>query len=139
MTDESLLVPDVLSSFIWRKVDLVYIHSIGIRSRGLVSQQDVAVSSSPQFPKSYYIPIEFPGLIKPLFPFPISLSIREDGSSHHDSELLGYSSLKGVYQDAVIVDPAACLGQFKGSGVLVEVSIELIHAEGIDSLAGLVF
>ena len=97
MADEALSVPNVLRSFIWRKVDFVYIHGIGIQSRGLASRQDVAVSSSSEFPKSHYVLIEFPGFIKPLFPFPISLSIREGSSSHHDGKLLGYSSLKGVY------------------------------------------
>ena len=47
VADEALSVPDVLRSFIWRKVDLVYVHSIGVRSRGLAGWQDVAVSSSP--------------------------------------------------------------------------------------------
>ena len=139
VADEALSVPDVLSSFTRRKVNLVYIHSIGIRTRGLASRRDVAVSSSSEFPESYYISVEFPSLIKPLFPPPTSLSIGEDGGSHHDSKLLGYSPLEGVYQDAIIIDSAVCLGQFKGSGVLIKVSIELIHAEGIDGLAGSVF
>ena len=64
MADEALSVPDVLCSFIWRKVDFVYIHGIGIQSRGSVSQWDVAVSSFSEFPKSHYVPIEFPSFIK---------------------------------------------------------------------------
>ena len=93
VADEALLVSDVLCSFVWRKIDLVYVHCIGIRLGGLVSRQDVAVSSSSEFSKSHYISVEFSSLIKPLFPLPTSLSIREGSGSHHDGELLGYSSL----------------------------------------------
>ena len=139
VADKALSVSDVLHSFIWRKVDLVYVHSVRIRSRGSASWQDVTVPSSSELPESYHISVELSCLVKPLLPLPISLSIRKGGGSHHDRELLGYSSLKGVHQDAVVVDPAACLGQFEGSGVLVKVSIELIHVKGIDGLMGLVF
>ena len=139
MADEAFSVPDVLCSFIRRKVNLVYVHGIGIRSRGSASRWDVAVSSSSEFSELYYIPVEFHSFIEPLFPFPISLFIWKGSGSHHDSKLLGYSSLEGIHQDAVIIDSAACLGQFKCSGVLVEVSIELVHAEGVNSLAGSVF
>ena len=74
--------------------------------------------------------VELSCLVKPLFPLPTSLflSIREGSSSHHDSELLGYSSLEGAYQDTIVIDSAAHLGQFEGSGILVKVSIELVHA-----------
>ena len=97
VADEALLVPDVLRSFTRRKIGLVYIHSIGIRSRGLASRRNVTVSPSLEFPESYHVSVEFPSFVKPLFPPPTSLSIREGGGSHHDSELLGYSSLEGVY------------------------------------------
>ena len=136
MTDKALSVSDVLCSFSQGEIDLVYVHSVRVWSRGSASQRDVAVSSSPQFPESHHILVEFSCFIKPLFPLPTSLSIREGGGSHHDGELLGYSLLKGVYQDAVVVDSTACLGQFEGSGVLIKVSVELVHAEGINSLMG---
>ena len=97
VADKALSVPDVLSLFTRREIDLVYVHSIGIRSRDSASRRDIAVSSSSEFPESYHVSVEFPSLVKPLFPPPISLSIRKGGSSHHDSELLGYSSLEGVH------------------------------------------
>ena len=139
VADEVLPIPDVLCSFTWGEVVLVYVHSIRIRSRGSASRRNVAVSSSSEFSESYYIPVEFPCFIEPLFPFPICLFIWKGSGSHHDSKLLGYSSLEGIHQDAVIVDSAACLGQFKSSGVLVKVSIELVHAEGVNGLVGSVF
>ena len=140
MTDEALSVPDVLCSFTRREINLVHIHSIGIGARGLVSQRNIAVSPSSEFPELYHIVIELSCFVKPLFPLPagLFLSFREGGSGHHHSKLLGYSSLEGIHQDAVIIYSAVCLGQLKGSGVLVKVSIELVHAEGIDGLAGLV-
>ena len=97
VTDEALLVPDVFCSFTGRKIDLVYIHSIGIWSRDPASQWDVAVSSSLEFSESYHISIELSCLIEPLFPFPIGLPIGEGGGSHHDGKLLGHSSLKGIH------------------------------------------
>ena len=97
VADEALLVSDVLCSFTRREIDLVYVHSIGIRLRGLASQWDIAVPSSSEFPESYYVSVEFSSFVKPLFPPPTSLSVREGSSSHHDSKLLGYSSLEGVY------------------------------------------
>ena len=139
VTDETLSVPDVFCSFTRREIDLVYIHSIGVRSRGLAGWLDVAVPPSSEFPESYHVSVELSGLVKPLLPFPTGLGIRECGSGHHDSKLLGYSSLEGIHQDAVIIDPTTCLGQFEGSGVFVEISIKLVHAEGINSLAGSVF
>ena len=110
VTNEALLVPDVLSSFTQGEVDLVYIHSIRIRSRGPTSRRDVAVSSFSEFPESYHISVEFPSLVKPLLPLPTGLSIREGSGGHHYSELLGYSSLEGIYQDAVVVDSTTRLG-----------------------------
>ena len=76
--------------------------------------------------------------VEPLFPLPASLflTVREDSGSHHDGELLGYSSLEGIHEDTIVINSTACLSQFKGSGVLIEVSIELVHAEGINSLVG---
>ena len=138
VADEALAASDVLCSFTRREIDLVNVHHVRIGARGLASWRDIAVSSSSEFPESHHIAIELSHFVKPLFPLPTSLilSIWEGGSSHHDSELLGYSSLEGIYEDAVVIDSAACLGQFKGHGVLVEVSVELIHAKGIDSLVG---
>ena len=97
VTDEALSVSDVLHPVARREIDFVYVHGIWIRSRGSASWWDVAVPSSSEFPESYYVSVEFPSFVKPLFPFPTSLSIREGSSSHHDSKLLGYSSLKSVY------------------------------------------
>ena len=97
MANEAFSVPDVLHSFARREIDLVYIHGIGIRSRGSASRRDVAVPSSSEFPESYHILVEFPRFVKPLFPPPTSLSIRKGGSSHHNSELLGYPLLEGVH------------------------------------------
>ena len=85
MADEALLVPDVLCFFIWRKVDLVYVHSIRIWSGGSSSWRDVTVSSSSEFPEPYHIPVELSCLVKPLLPLPTSLSIWKGGGSHHDS------------------------------------------------------
>ena len=96
VADETLAVPDLLSSFTRREIDLVNIHSVWIRARGSASQQDIAVSSSSEFPESYHISIELPCLVKPLFPLPTSLSIRKGHGGHHDSELLGYSPLESV-------------------------------------------
>ena len=99
VADKALVVPNVLCSFTRREMDLVYVHSVGIGVEGLVSQWHIAVSSSSEFPESYHIAIELSSLVKPLFPLPTSpfLSIREGGSGHHDSELLGYSSLEGIH------------------------------------------
>ena len=97
VADEALSVLDVLCSFTRREIDFVYIHCVGIWSRGSVSRRDVAVSSSLEFPESYHVSVEFPSFVEPLFPFPTSLSIRKGGSSHHDGKLLGYSSLEGIH------------------------------------------
>ena len=139
VADEALSVSDVFCPFTRREIDLLYVHSIGIWSRGSASQRDVTVSSSSEFPESYHISVEFPSFVKPLFPLPTSLSVRKGSSSHHDSKLLGYSSLEGVYQDAVVDDSAARLGQFEGGGIFIEVSIEFIHVKGINSLVGSIF
>ena len=140
MADEALAVPNVLRSFTWREIDLVYVHSVWIGVGGSVSWQNIAVSPSLEFPESYHVVIELSCLVKPLFPLPtrLFLPIREGSGSHHDSELLGHSSLEGVYQDAVVIDSTASLGEFEGSGVLIKVSVELVHAEGINSLVGLI-
>ena len=138
VADKALAVPDVLRFFTRREIDLVNVHSIRIRVRGSASQWNIAVSSSLEFSKLYHILIELSCFVKPLFPLPTSLflSIWEGSSSHHDSKLLGYSSLEGVYKDAVVIDSTVHLGQFEGRGVLIEVSVELFHAEGIDGLMG---
>ena len=110
VADKALSVSDVLCPFTRREIDLVYVHCVGIRSRGSASWRDVADPSSSEFPESNHISVEFPSLVKPLFPLPTSLSVRKGGSSHHDSELLGHSSLEGVYQDAVVIDSTVHLG-----------------------------
>ena len=97
VADEALSVSDVLRLFTRREIDLVYVHSIRIGSRGSASRWDVAVPSSSEFPESHHISVEFPSFVKPLFPSPTSLSVRKSSGGHHDSELLGYSSLEGVY------------------------------------------
>ena len=99
VADEALVVPNVLHSFTRREMDLVYIHSIGIGARGLVSWWNIAVPPSSEFPELYHIAVEFTCLVKPLFPFPtgLFLPIWEGGGGHHDSELLGYSLLKSVH------------------------------------------
>ena len=97
VANEALSVPNVLHSFTGGEIDLVYVHSIGIGLRGSSSWWDIAIPSSSEFPESYHISVEFPSLVEPLFPPPTGLSVRKGGSSHHDSELLGYSSLEGVY------------------------------------------
>ena len=97
MADEAFSVSDVLCPLARGEIDLVYIHGIWIRSRGSASWRDIAVPFSSEFPESYHISVEFPSFVKPLFPLPTSLSVRKGGGSHHDSELLGYSSLEGVY------------------------------------------
>ena len=141
MTDEAFGVPHVLCSFIRREIDPVYVHGIGVPGRpggsGSLSQQDVAVSPTPEFPESYHVSIKLSCFIQPLLPLPASLvlSFQEGGSGHHDGKLVGYSSLKGVYQDVVKVDSAPCLGQSKSGGILVKVTVGLVYAQGIDSLA----
>ena len=139
VADEAFAVPNVFCSFTGRETDLIYIHSVGVGARGSASWQDIAISPSSELPKSYHIVVEFPSFVKPLFPLPASMPVRESGGSHHDGELLGYSSLEGIYQDAVIINSTVCLGQFEDGGVLVKVSLKLFHAEGVDSLVGSVF
>ena len=97
VADEALFIPDMFCPIAWGEIDFVYVHGIGISLGGLVSQRNVTVSSSSEFPESYHVSVELPGLVQPLFPFPGGLSIREGGRRHHDSELLSYSSLEGVY------------------------------------------
>ena len=139
VADEAFSVSNMLCSFIRREIDLVYVHGVRVGSGGSPSRWDIAVSSSSEFPELYHVLVEFPSLVKPLFPLPTSLSVREGSGSHHDSKLLGYPSLEGIHQDAIIINSAVCLGQFEGGGVFVEVSIELVHVKGVDSLAGSVF
>ena len=136
LADETFSVSDVLCPFTGREIDLVCVHSVRIWSRGPASWGDIAVPSSSEFPELYHILVELSSLVKPLFPFPTGLSVREGSRSHHDSKLLGYPSLEGIHQDAIIADSAACLGQFESSGVFIKVSIKLVHVEGINSLAG---
>ena len=58
----------MLCPFVWGKIDLVYVHGIRVRLGGSPSWQDVAVSSSSEFPESYHVSVEFPCFIKPLLP-----------------------------------------------------------------------
>ena len=139
MADEALVVPHILHSFTGREIDFIHVHCIRISrlgGSGVSGWWDVTVSSSLEFPKLYHISVKLSCLVKPLFPFPSSLflSIWEGSGGHHDSELVGYSSLEGIHEDAVIIDSAVCLGQFEGSGVFIKVSIKLVHMEGIDGL-----
>ena len=97
MADEAFSVSDVFCSFVRGEIDPVHIHSIGISLRGSASWWNVAVPSSSEFPESYHIPVEFPCFVQPLFPLPTSLPVGEGSGGHHDSELLGYSSLEGIY------------------------------------------
>ena len=140
MADKTFAVSHVLSPFTGGKIDLVYIHGIRVRVSGSVSQRDIAVSPSSELPKLYHIPVTLSCLVEPLFPFPTSffLTVREGGGGHHDGELLGYSSLEGIHKDAVVIDSTVHLGQLEGCGVFIEISIKLVHAEGIDGLACLV-
>ena len=145
MADEAFAVSHVLHSFTGREIDLVDIHGIrisgGLSSSSVLSQWDITISPTSEFPELYHVLVKLSCLVELLFLFPTSLflSVWEGGSSHHDSELLGYSSLEGVHEHAVIIYPAVHLGQFECGGVLVEVSIELVHTEGIDSLSGSIF
>ena len=138
MADEAFAVSNMLHSFAGREIDLVHAHGIRVGARSSASQQNIAISPSSELPESYHVSVKLPCFVEPLFPLPagLFLAVREGGGSHHDSKLLGYPSLEGVYQDAVVVDSTVCLGQFESSGVLVEVSVELVHAEGINSLVG---
>ena len=97
VADEAFFISDMFCPIAWREIDFVYIHSVGISLGGSASRQNVTVSSSSEFPESYYVSVELPGLVQPLFPFPGGLPIREGGGSHHDSKLLSYSSLEGIH------------------------------------------
>ena len=116
MADEALVVPHVICSFSGGEVDPVNVHGVGASGKsGIPSrlgQWNVAISSTSEFPKLYHILVELPDLIEPLFPFPASLFLPfwESSGSHHDGKLVGYSLLKGIHQDAIKIDSAACLG-----------------------------
>ena len=131
--NEAFAVPHMLCSFTGREIDLVYVHGIRIpswSSSSSLSRWDVAGPPSSEFPESYHIPVELSCFIKPLFPLPshLVLSLRKHGGSHHDGQLIGHHSLESVHQDAIKVDSAVSLGQSEGSGVLVKVTVELVHA-----------
>ena len=142
MADEAFAVPHVLCSFTGREIEFIHIHHVRVPGRSggsrVLSWWDVAISPTLEFPESYHISVKFPCLVEPLFPLPPSLFllIGEGGSGHYDSELIGYSSLEGIHEDAVIINSAVCLGQFESSGVFVEVPVKLVHTKGINSLAG---
>ena len=144
MADEALVVLHVLCSFFRREIDLVHVHGIrvlgGPGGSSVLSWQYVTVSPTSELSELYHISVKLSHFVQPLFPFPASLflSIRESSGCHHDSELIGYSSLEGIYEDAVKIDSAARLSWFEGSGIFIKVSVKHVHVEGINSLAGLV-
>ena len=113
---------------------------MGWAGSSVLSWQYITVSPTSELSESYHISVKLSHFVQPLFPFPASLflSIRESGDSHHDSKSIGYSSLEGIYEDAVKIDSTAHLSQFEGSGVFVKVSVKHVHVEGIDSLVCLV-
>ena len=145
VADEALVVSHMLCSFTRREVGLVYVHGIGVSGRSgsssVLSRQDVAVSPILEFPESYNVLVEFSGLIQPLLPLPAGfvLSFWEGSSGHHDSKLVGHPLLMGVHQATIEVNSAACLGQSEGGGILVEVTVKLVHVKGVDCLAGSIF
>ena len=63
VADEAFAVSNMLCSFTQREIDLVHIRSVGVGARGSVSQQNIAVSSSSEFPESYHVSVELPCLI----------------------------------------------------------------------------
>ena len=139
MANEALVVLHMFCSLSRRVVDLVYIHGVWISmvvSHPWLGLLDVAVSSSSEPFQSYHILIELPGFIKPLLPFPSGLLLthREGNCGHHDSQLVGDSSLEGVDQDVVGFDTTTHLGQVEGSGELVRITTELVHSEGVQLL-----
>ena len=103
MADEIFVVPHMLHSFTGREVDLIYVHCIGVPGwlggSGCLSWWNEAVSPTSELPESHHILVEFPCFVEPLFPLPASLflSFWEGSDSHHDSELVGYLSLKGIH------------------------------------------
>ena len=97
MADEALAVSDMLCFITWGEIDLVYIHGVWVSLRGSAGRGNVAVSSSSESSESHHVSIELPGFVQPLFPLSTSLSVREGGGSHHNGELLGYSSLEGIH------------------------------------------
>ena len=90
VADEIFVVPHVLRSFTGREIDFVNVHGVrvlgGLGGSSILSQWDIANSSTSEFPEFYHIPVELSSCVKPLFPFPISLflSIRESCGSHRD-------------------------------------------------------
>ena len=74
--------------------------------------RDDAVIPLPDSPKSDNVPVKLPCFVKPLFPSPsrLFLAQQKGSSSHHYGQLVRDSSLKGVYQDSVQVNPTVCLG-----------------------------
>ena len=142
VADEAFVVPHVFCSFTWGEVDLVYVHGIRVPGRlgssSILGWQDITVSLTSKFPESYLVLVELSCLVEPLFPLPagLVLSFWESGGSHHDSKLVGHPSLKGIYQDAFKVNSAVHLGQSEGGGILVKVTVELVHAKEVSHLAG---
>ena len=144
VADEALVVLHVLCSFFRREIDFVHIHGIrvlgGPGSSSVLNWQYVTVSPTSELSELYHISVKLSHFVQPLFPFLASLflSIRESSGGHHDSELIGYSSLEGIYEDTVKINSTAHLSRFEGSGVFIKVSVKHVHVEGIDSLMGLV-
>ena len=75
VADEAFSISHMLCSFTGREIDLVHVHSVGIGVNSSASWQDITVSPSSEFPESYHISVKFPCFVKPLFPFPTSLSL----------------------------------------------------------------
>ena len=97
VADEALAISDMLCSIARGEIDFVHVHSVWVDLWVSAGWGNIAASSSSKSSESYHISVELPGLVQPLFPFPSCLSVGKSGSSHHDSKLLGYSSLKSIY------------------------------------------
>ena len=105
VTCEAPIFLHMVPSFIWGEAYLVNIHCIWVWGKLLSPEgspcwwrifgNDVVISS-PDFSKSYDVPVKFSSCVKPLFPSLSSpfLAQREGGSSHHFSQLVGDSSLE---------------------------------------------
>ena len=125
--------------------DGVYIH--GVRIFGLFywssCQQDEArfTASSLDITKSDIVPVKFSCLIKPLCSSPsgLFLASRQSGSGHHEGQWIGDTSLQGVNQQVIIMDFTSSLYEFEGYGVLIKVSIKLVHGEGVNILVSSVY
>ena len=134
VTWETPIFLHVVPSFIRGEAYSVNVHCIQIWEQLLLPEGspflrgilgDDVIIPSPNFPELYDVPVKFSHLVKPLFPSPSSFFLAQwkVSGGHHYGQLVGDSSLKGVYQNTVQVNSAMCLGQSKGRGVLVRVSV----------------